>query len=254
MKYPPLNHKEKIVLDALESGAKDIEAYTVAYPIAKRWKLATIVAKASKMIESDKFQYYMDLHKTCKRIEPEVVEFEEVTEESLRQEQINKPGGRPGVFRPEYTQMMIDYFDKDPTEVIEYYNKKTGETTREVVITSFPTKAAFACKVLRVCRDTLHRWSVEKDKDGKLLHPEFSDAYKMVRDFQESILVPNTLSGHYQAGFATFAAQNILGWRNSQDLVIAGDKEKPLVQITNQMSATEAALIYKASLNLNKDD
>ena len=63
MRYPPLNNTEKILLEALESDATPVEAYCIARPIAKRWKMATIEAKAAKIIESEKFQYYMDLHK-----------------------------------------------------------------------------------------------------------------------------------------------------------------------------------------------
>jgi len=117
--------------------------------------------------------------------------------------------GRPSDYDPKYVQMLLDYFDIKP------YQEKTkkvltGGALVEIPFSEasdFPTLAGFAVKIGKH-RDTLHRWSEE--------HPEFSDAYKRAKDFQENYLAVNGNKGLIAPAFAIFTAKNVLGWRDKQ--------------------------------------
>lgn len=120
--------------------------------------------------------------------------------------------GRPSKYKPEYTEELLEYFSDHP------YSVKTkrvavgdGEfaTVDQEVPNDFPTLAGFAIKI-GVHRDTLHEWS----ECGH--YPEFSDAYKRVKDFQERYLLVNGLKGIINSAFGIFAMKNILKWRDKQ--------------------------------------
>lgn len=118
--------------------------------------------------------------------------------------------GAPSKYKPEYAEELIRYFDIEPyREVAKDITSKSGDvfTVHEDRANDFPSLAGFAVH-LGVHRDTLHQWSTE--------HPEFSDAYKRAKDFQENFLVINGNRGLIPAPFGIFTAKNILKWRDKQ--------------------------------------
>ena len=110
---------------------------------------------------------------------------------------------RPTDFKPKYTTMLIDYFSAAP-----YKKLKAGLEPSD-----FPSLAGFAIKI-GVHRDTLHEWANKFNDDGSLAHPEFSDAYKRAKDFQENFILVNGSRGLLPTNFAIFTAINVLGFRN----------------------------------------
>ncbi len=117
-----------------------------------------------------------------------------------KEEQEVMPAGRPSKYDKKYVNLLLDYM-KNPID----------ET--------FPTLAGFACTI-EPCRDTLHEWSRAKIKDenGNLVlkYPEFSDAYKKIKDIQERNIVHGALTGKYNPTFSIFFAKNNLGYKDQQ--------------------------------------
>jgi len=156
--------------------------------------------------------------------------------------------GQPTKYCSEYPQMLLDYFSGSDMDDVEYKDKQTGVTRCTQIKRPFPTLAGF-CTTIGVCRDTLYQWAHRVDDNGNLVNREFSDAMKLAKEYQEQILVENTLNGGYVASFASFVAKNLLSWTDTKDVTISGNPDKPLVQITADMSPESAALIYKESLD-----
>ncbi|NJM09325.1 MAG: hypothetical protein HC883_00035 [Bdellovibrionaceae bacterium] len=128
---------------------------------------------------------------------------------------------RPTKYSPKFTAALLAYFSKPPYR----RNKKTGQ----VLAADLPTLAGFACSI-GVCRDTLHAWASAANERGELQYPEFSDAYKRAKDFQENFLVVNTAHGLIPPAFGIFSLKNVAGWRDKHP------GEAPDVQITNSVS------------------
>lgn len=112
----------------------------------------------------------------------------------------SEPFGRPTDYRPEYCQMLIDYFNRKPYET-------NSEGNLEAL--DFPSLAGFAC-TLEVSRDTLANWA-KANKD-------FFCAYKRAKDYQENFLIVNSMKGLTNPAFSIFTAKNVLGWRDKVEL------------------------------------
>ena len=84
-----------------------------------------------------------------------------------QQEEVKKhPGGRPTLYRPEYVEQLIEFFDVEAFEHVPGVDK-AGNEKMEMVPAKFPTLARFATKI-GVTRDTLYEWSTAKNDDETL--------------------------------------------------------------------------------------
>lgn len=138
-----------------------------------------------------------------------------------------RPIGRPTVFREEFAQQLIDYFNIDAyTEKVEL--NKDGNPVVVKVANKFPTLARFAT-MIGVTRETLHDWATKKNDDGELKYPDFSYAYKRAKDYQEAILVEGTMLNVFNAPFSIFTAKNVLGWRDKTEQEITGKDGEPIM-------------------------
>ena len=136
--------------------------------------------------------------------------------------------GRPTLFKEEYADQLIEYFDKEPFERRPLLDKEGNERGSEIVPAKFPTLARFAA-MIGVTRETLHDWATSKNEEGELKHPEFSYAYKKSKDFQEAILVEGAMANAFHANFSIFTAKNVLGWRDKMEQEITGADGAPLL-------------------------
>lgn len=144
-----------------------------------------------------------------------------------------RPRGRPTLFKEEFAEQLIDYFNIEP-----YWEKvemnKDGNPVVIKVANKFPTLARFST-ILGVTRETLHDWATAKNVHGELKYPDFSYAYKRAKDYQESILVEGTMNGVFNAPFSIFTAKNVLGWRDKTEQEITGKDGESLmsaIQVT----------------------
>lgn len=136
--------------------------------------------------------------------------------------------GRPSVYKEEYIEELIKFFDIPAYTERALKNKDGDEKGIELVPTKFPTLARFASNI-GVTRETLHDWATSKTEDGELRYPEFSYAYKRAKEYQEAILVEGAMAGAFQANFSIFTAKNVLGWRDKMEQEITGADGSPLV-------------------------
>jgi hypothetical protein len=68
----------------------------------------------------------------------------------------------------------------------------------------------------------LQEWATAKDEKGELIHKEFSLAYAQAKQLQESVLVEGAISGLYNAQFSSFAAKNLIGWKDKSETELTG--------------------------------
>lgn len=149
----------------------------------------------------------------------------------------SRPRGRPSGYDPKFVDEILEYFDIEPYEEKEReVATKTGDvvTIHEDAANDFPSLAGFAVRI-GVHRDTLHEWANAKDQNGSLKYPDFSDAYKRAKDFQENYLATNALKGLVNPAFAIFTAKNVLGWRDKQP----GEEDKVVVNNNVKVEAVD---------------
>ena len=123
--------------------------------------------------------------------------------------------GRPTAYRPEFCEMMVDFFDIPlEREVVVDVEDGQGNTVKEtrIIVNPFPTFTRFASRI-GVSRESLRNWASAKKSDDTPVKPEFFCAYARARDLQEALLIEGGMSGVYNYKFAILAARNILGWR-----------------------------------------
>lgn len=226
MEYRALTKPERVVLEALEGGLSKNKAYIQGYRASRRWKVETLEIRVRKFFSTDRMKHFVEYGVNNLPKEKPLSE--------------RHAGGAPTKYRPEYVEQMIKYFN------VSISTEVATDSGVKMVATELPTLAGFCCE-LEICRDTLNAWLNATNEDGSKLWPEFSVAYRRSKEYQQKILVANTLNGKYNAQFAKFVAQNLLEWRESKDVVISGNAEKPLQIITKEMSAEEAAQIYLES-------
>ena len=120
-------------------------------------------------------------------------------------------GGRPSKYKKEYCEMIVVYFDIEPTKEVEVVTTFKNGTTRESS-EERPNHLKFLNKFARsigVCHDTLIEWTKR--------HPEFSDAYTHAKELQKEHLITCGLLGLYNPAFAKFTAVNITDMRDKTE-------------------------------------
>lgn len=123
--------------------------------------------------------------------------------------------GRPGLYRPEYAQMIIDHFDGAAYETV--IEEKGGESVAVNVAKVFPTLERFASKI-GTTAGRLWAWCEAVDSDGQARHPEFREAYARARDLQKTRLIEGALAGAFDSRTAQLALKNLAGWRDKVDI------------------------------------
>ncbi len=239
--YKPLTPHEQIAVDAVRDGGSFKDAYQTAFKNSLRWGDTVLALKIRTFFGSKRIKLFLDVALGEVEDLPVVIDRDEIFKD------LPRLLGRPTSFYPELTQEILDYFDIEPFESIEYTNDKTGVLSYATKLNYFPTLAGFAAKI-KISRITLYKWANAIDHAGSLVNPEFSEAVKICKDLQENLLVTNTLLGEYQPSFAIFTAKNLLGWKDSCDLNVTAETEKPLAIIDKDMTAEQAGIIYRESI------
>lgn len=115
--------------------------------------------------------------------------------------------GRPTLYREEYCEQIIEYFEQ-PLYIIK--EKEIASGGRKVIIkeevpNSLPTFEGFARK-LRVDHDTLVNWTRK--------HKDFFGAYMLCKGIQKEFIVEHGSKGNYNAAFTKFLAVNVTDLRD----------------------------------------
>ena len=141
--------------------------------------------------------------------------------------------GRPTKYKPEFPQMLINWFTVPITEEKEVvYTNKKGEswTKTEKIATDIPTFESFA-ESIEVDDKTLERWFKAKRSDGSPRYPNFCRAYTRAKQLQRDILIKNGLAGRYNSNFAIFLAKNVAGMSDKMQLPV-DEKGNPIPFVT----------------------
>jgi len=137
--------------------------------------------------------------------------------------------GQPTKYQKKYAKQLLDYFEAGQLA----YNED-GSSSQGI----FPTLARFACN-LGVHRETLLNWANQKDKKDNLVNPEFFDAYKRAKDYQEAFIYEGAMAGRVNPTFAIWTAKVVLGHRDGDNE--AEEKAKPLaINFTIEDAKTSA--------------
>ena len=126
------------------------------------------------------------------------------------------PVGRPTLYKSEFCEQLLEYFDVEPYREITRLNKKTGNEYTELIANTLPTLSGFA-KIIGVDAHTIRNW-------GKA-HPEFLAATTRAKTASEHMLVTNGLLGLYNSNYCQFVSKNYTDMRDVKDLNIHEDKE-----------------------------
>jgi len=125
--------------------------------------------------------------------------------------------GRPPKYKPEYCQIIIDYFDKPPwvDKALPHYGKE-GEVKwvdLKRIANPLPKFHEFA-KSIGVDEITLLEWSELKNEEGERKYPDFSKAYARAKNLQKWFLIENGLNNCYNPAFCIFVAKNVTDMRD----------------------------------------
>jgi hypothetical protein len=145
-------------------------------------------------------------------------------------------GGAPSKYDPKYCKMIKDFFNKKCYEsqiLIKAYKDGSTEEKHVEIPCDLPLFEKFAKKI-KVHRETLLNWTKQ--------YPEFFDAYKEAKDSQSEILITNGLRNNYAQPFAIFAAKNVIGWKDRQDIT-SDNKPLPNPVISVQIANGESKLL-----------
>lgn len=142
---------------------------------------------------------------------------------------------------------LIKFFDREPyTEGVQEVasNKEVLQLAAKVPC-DFPTVAGF-CITRGVSKSWLYELAARRDEATELpVNPELADALKRAKDFQEHILVVNTMHGLYEKSFAIFAAKNLIDWRDTQYLDHSTKGESLNKKVSSDTSALVARILTK---------
>lgn len=128
-----------------------------------------------------------------------------------------KGKGRPGKYKKEYADMLIEYFSVP--KIVTFRKRKyytNGKVKEEELITQppiYPTFEGFA-KSIGVTSGTLQNW--------REIYPSFNEAYERALDMQKDILITNSLGGLYNGNFAKFIASAQFGMAEKTEQKITG--------------------------------
>jgi hypothetical protein len=111
------------------------------------------------------------------------------------------PVGAPTDYKPEYCQMLVDYFSVEPIEKgkIITSGKNYSREEDKILFHDFPTFEGFAFTV-GVLTQTLEQWAKK--------YKEFSEAYACAKQLQKKALYRGGLSGVYNSNVVALIASH----------------------------------------------
>lgn len=120
--------------------------------------------------------------------------------------------GRPSLYRPEYDEAIMAWFDQSPWEDVPV-EQMSGVVKLQRMPKAPPMLAGFA-KSIGVSTDTVNRWATEADELGRPRYPGFAEAYARARELNEANLASAGLLGIYDNRVIQFVLKNLYGWQD----------------------------------------
>mgnify|MGYP005816610217 CR=1 FL=1 len=247
----PLTKTELKCITLLVNGTPRQEAYNKAHQQFKKCKPKTLEAKCVSFFGTERIKHFIELHaKRSKELAANPIEGEFMPHKA-------KP--KSSKYKDRYVQDLRDYLDIDPgffepvldEEGNPKFDLNGNQLYGKYIPNIMPTVAGFARKI-RVHRDTLHYWSTQTHSDGTLVYPEFSEVYKSIGSVYEHFLLTNGLMNKANPAVTIFALKNLCGFKDSKELTVQGDQDKPIQVITKEMTPEDASHAYKEMLEKRK--
>jgi hypothetical protein len=161
-----------------------------------------------------------------------------------RIKELRNPTGRPSDYKPEYCQMVIDFFTQEPFTTIPVKDKGGNETVAVdkngkpyLKPCPLPTKEGFAISI-NVHTDTLLNWAKK--------HEDFFGAIRKAENLQKNILIQNGLFGNYESKFCQFVAKNVTDMSDKQEII----SRNANVEIPVDASPEDAAKAYASIMDM----
>lgn len=131
---------------------------------------------------------------------------------------VGNNGGVESTYKEEYCQQMVDYFTREPQQVVykkEYFQNGTLKSEYPIILPEqFPTFQGFADEIGTTPKTLL---------DWEKRYPEFSEAYARAKALQEHIWLVNGMGNLYNSQFAQFFGKNCLGYKEKQEVELTGN-------------------------------
>lgn len=120
--------------------------------------------------------------------------------------------GRPTLYRPEFADLLVDFFTKDPYTIVDVA-QPSGLVKQQRMATDPPMLQDFA-ESIGVSKETVDNWATAIDSEGKPRHPEFFEAYTRARARQEALFSRAGMLGLYEPRFLSMVMKNLCGWQD----------------------------------------
>ena len=117
--------------------------------------------------------------------------------------------GAPTLYRPEYAQAIIDYFESHQLPGDLAPSKDNNQRAIERIYTHMPTLQGFARSI---------GTSTKVLKDWEMRHAAFGMASARARDIMEEHIARGLASGVYNPTGGMFVAKNLAGWRDRSEV------------------------------------
>ncbi len=137
--------------------------------------------------------------------------------------------GAPTKYRPEFPQMMIDYFSIKPwywRDEIRTSKKGEPYTVRVKDMNDIPFFNTYCMKI-----DISQKQMLEWVKDPK--KGEFSKAYKICKDLQKNFLIQIGARGLSNPAMTIFTAKNITDMRDTR--LVGEDKDNKFTSLADAL-------------------
>ena len=139
--------------------------------------------------------------------------------------------GAPTLYRPEYAQAIIDYFESAqlPGDLApDDSGPGSGKRAVERIYTHMPTLQGFA-RSIGTHVQRVHEWAKR--------HPAFAESCARARSIMDEHMARGLASGVYNPTGAVFVAKNLNGWRDRTEVETVSRAED-----SESTSAMKAAL------------
>jgi DNA-packaging protein gp3 len=139
--------------------------------------------------------------------------------------------GAPTIYKPEYAQAIIDYFEAAqlPGDLAPNDSGSgSGRRALERVYTHMPTLQGFA-RSIGTHTQRIYEWAAR--------HPSFADACARARCIMDQHLAQGLASGVYNPTGAIFVAKNLAGW-----------KDRTEVETVSRVEDSESTIAMKRAL------
>ena len=130
------------------------------------------------------------------------------------------PRGRPTLYRPEYCDSIVDFFQRP--------RALRTSTDDRILPGELPSLSAWG---------EAHNVSPQLISDWQNRHPPFREACARAKSIGAELLADRALNGQYNAQYAAFYAKNAFGW-----------KDRTEVETVTRLEDSEATTAMKRAL------